>query len=80
MDFFDIFHSPFSIPIIAIIGGCLVAVITFCAKQWRKARVAETEAALKMELVRQGRSADEIERIIKATAKAEAECPGEASG
>jgi hypothetical protein len=61
--------SPFSIPIIAIIGGTLYGIFHIVATQWRKVREAEMETALKADLVKQGRSADEIERVLRATAR-----------
>jgi hypothetical protein len=44
--------------------GCTVAV------QWRKAREAELEAALKTEMLQQGKSPDEIVKVLGATATA----------
>jgi hypothetical protein len=44
--------------------GCTVAV------QWRKARQAELEASLKAEMLQQGKSADEIVKVLGATAMA----------
>jgi hypothetical protein len=38
------------------------------AVQWRKARQAEVEAALKQEMIQRGMSADEITRVLQATA------------
>ena len=52
----------FCIAIIAV--GCTVAV------QWRKARQAELEAALKSEMLQQGKSPDEIVKVLGATATA----------
>lgn len=52
--------------IIGVVGLTLVAVAEIVAKAWRKARVAELDASLKAEMIRQGRSAEEIERILKA--------------
>jgi hypothetical protein len=49
-----------SVAIIAV--GCTIAV------QWRKARQAELEAALKREMLQQGKSPDEIVRVLRATA------------
>jgi hypothetical protein len=50
---------------IAVIAvGCTVAV------QWRKARQAELETALKTEMLQQGKSPDEIVKVLRATATA----------
>lgn len=70
MDELRILISPYGIPIVAIVCGCLVAVVATVAKQWRKAREAELEAALKADLIKQGRSGEEIEKILRASAKA----------
>ena len=52
MDELRILISPFGIPIVAIVCGCLVAVVATVAKQWRKAREAELDAALKADLIK----------------------------
>jgi hypothetical protein len=65
----EIVFSPFTIPIVAIIGCTIYGVVAVIAKQWRKAREAEIEAALKADLIKQGRSADEIERVLRMTAR-----------
>ena len=44
--------------IVGIICSMLGGVIGVIAKQWRKAREAEMEASLKVELIKQGRSAE----------------------
>jgi hypothetical protein len=53
--------------IVAIVCSSLVSLATIFAKQWRKARTAEMEATLKAEMIKQGRSAEEIEKVLKAT-------------
>ena len=55
-----------AITVIAVAGGT-GSIATTVAKQWRKAREAEIEANLEAEMVRQGRSAEEIERILRAS-------------
>jgi hypothetical protein len=52
--------------IVAIVCGTLAGIATAMAKEWRIARVAEIEASLKAELIKQGRSAQEIEQVLKA--------------
>lgn len=64
--------SPFGIPIVAIVCFSLVGIVSAVAKQWRKAREAELEASLKSELIAQGRSAEEIEHILKASGRVKA--------
>ena len=39
------------------------------AKQWRKTREVQIEAHLKAELIKQNRSAEEIERILQVTSR-----------
>jgi hypothetical protein len=55
------------IPILAIVGGCLIAIIAIVSHHWAKVRQTEMEAALKQEMLRQGLSASDIERVISAT-------------
>jgi hypothetical protein len=57
---------PESIPVVAIVCGCLFGLVSALATQWRKARQKEAEVALKMEMIKQGKSADEIERVLRA--------------
>ncbi len=68
-EWFQWLWSPFSIPIAAILGGAIYAIVSVVAVQWRKAREADVEASLKAELIKQGRSAEEIERVIRASAR-----------
>lgn len=56
------------IPIVAIGGGILWGIVSSLAVAWTKVRKAELQANLKRDLVGQGRSADEIERILAAGA------------
>jgi hypothetical protein len=58
--------------IVAIVASTLCYAIAEVAKQWRKAREAEINAALKADLIKQGRSADEIERILKVSGSSSA--------
>jgi hypothetical protein len=58
--------------IIGIVCSTLATTIGVVAKQWRKAHEAEMEASLKVELIKQGRSVEEIERVLKATGKVSA--------
>jgi hypothetical protein len=62
--------SLWGMVIIAIVCSTLGAAIATIAKEWRKAREAELEASLKAELISQGRSPEEIERVLKASSGA----------
>jgi hypothetical protein len=53
------------IPLVAIVSGILCAIVLCFVRQWGKVRITEMEMALKADMIRQGRSADEIERILK---------------
>ena len=53
--------------VIVMLSTCLTVATVFAAVQWRKVRVADHEAALKMEMLRQGMSADEIVRVLTAS-------------
>jgi hypothetical protein len=57
---------------IAVVCGMLGTAISVIAKQWRKAREAEIEASLKAELIKQGRSAEEIEKVLRASGRGNA--------
>lgn len=55
------------IPLAAIIGGLLTAVVAIVATQWRRVRLAEFEASLKQQMLERGLSAAEIEQVMKAS-------------
>jgi hypothetical protein len=55
--------------IVAIVCGMLGTAISVIAKQWRKTREAEIEASLKAELIKQGRSAEEIEKVLRVSGR-----------
>jgi hypothetical protein len=61
----DVF-SLWGMIIICVVAGAAASAIIEVAKQWRKARVAEAQAVLKLELTKQGRTADEIDQILRA--------------
>jgi hypothetical protein len=54
---------------IAFAGLCVSVAAYFISLEWRKARHAQIEADLKREMVQKGLPADEIERVLKATAR-----------
>jgi hypothetical protein len=41
-------------------------IVTDVAKNWRRVRVSEQQAALKQSMIERGMSADEIERVLNA--------------
>jgi hypothetical protein len=47
-------------------GGTLWLIVATIAEQWRKARVGERNAALKLSMVEHGYRADEIVRVLNA--------------
>src|SRR5262245_36038923 len=66
MNWNEIFQPQVLWPI--IIG--LVIIVGSLADAWRKVRSREIDATLKLELIKQGRSADEIEQILHAKPRA----------
>lgn len=50
---------------IPVVFGCAAGMVSAVAKNWRKARVAEIEAALKQEMIQKGMSAEEIIKVIQ---------------
>ncbi len=71
MDLHDVF-TLWGMIIIAIVCGALTSIVSVIAKQWRKSREALWEASLKEKLIDQGRSADEIERVLRASGRSTA--------
>jgi|SRR5215471_5723880 len=57
------------IPIFMFAVMGVVAIVATIAGVWYHWRKSEIEASLKAEMVKQGRSAEEIERILKATGR-----------
>jgi hypothetical protein len=55
------------IPILAITGGTVIAVVAILSSNWRRHRAAEILAALKQDMLNRGLSADDIVRIVRAT-------------
>jgi hypothetical protein len=63
-------------PVLVIFGAItLITVVPSLAYYWYKARKAEIEAALKHEMIQRGLSADDIERILKATSSGKTSIP-----
>jgi hypothetical protein len=55
------------IAFVAIVSGSLIAITAILAHNWRAVRLSETEGALKRDMLNRGMSAEDIERVIKAT-------------
>ena len=60
--------TGFAAVVLGLVGGTLAAVAAIVAPHWKQVRQRETEAALKADLLRAGFTADEIERVVRATA------------
>jgi hypothetical protein len=60
-------HPALIIPILLIICGALIPLAAILASQWRKNRQTELEVSLKHEMLNRGFSAEEIERVVKAS-------------
>ena len=52
---------------VVAIAGAIIAVTAIVAVQWRKVRQADFEASLKHDMLNRGMSAEDIERVIKAS-------------
>lgn len=50
--------------IIAVVASLIAKVCISVAAQWRRVREAEIEAALKSQMLEQGLSTEEIERVL----------------
>jgi hypothetical protein len=59
------------------LGAALTAIVYCVVTAWLEFRRLRLEASLKMELIKQGRSAEEIERIIKASGRPAAPLGGQ---
>jgi hypothetical protein len=61
------------IPVMAIVMGTLtglgIVVAKIVSKAWQVVRANEADAALKQEMLDRGMSAEEIERVIRASSK-----------
>lgn len=62
----DMAHLGIVIALVSIIGAILMIVLIVATVQWRKVRVADTEANLKMQMLEQGMSAADIQTVIDA--------------
>lgn len=73
MEFLSRMNGGELIGFTAVFLGGVIAAVAIVASQWRLVKVAEQEALLKRELAGQGRSAEEIERIVSARPPTDAE-------
>jgi hypothetical protein len=68
MSMTDVSHlAEVVVPLAAILGSGLVAILIIAVVSWRKVRVAEMDAALKQQMLDRGMSADEIVRVLGAS-------------
>jgi len=65
----SVWARMFEMPQIAIVMGCLVPVVGVIALAWYHAQKVRSDHELKRTLVDRGMSAEEIERIIAASAR-----------
>ena len=63
-ELFDRFSPIHLIGLVATVGGILGWIITTVAAEWRRARVAEIEAALKQQMLDRGMGPGEIEQVL----------------
>jgi hypothetical protein len=63
-------------PLLIIFGSLTItSVVSTAAYYWHKTQKAELEASLKLEMIQRGMSADEIERVLQATASGKSSMP-----
>jgi len=66
-------HANPAVLIVTVVFGswAMVAIVALLARQWRRVRQAEIDAALKHKMLDQGMSADEIVRVLRASSAPE---------
>jgi hypothetical protein len=57
--------------LVAIVGGLCIGLVAVVSYHYRRSRMDDIEATLKMEMIQRGMSADEISKVLEARA---AEC------
>jgi hypothetical protein len=62
------FDPELFVPLGAILLSSIVAISIVAISQWKKVRIAEMEATLKQQMIDRGMSADEIVRVLSASA------------
>ncbi|MBN1341970.1 MAG: hypothetical protein JXQ73_04780 [Phycisphaerae bacterium] len=65
----EIFDSPFSVGIVAIVMGCLVGIAHAIGQYYHRVVRTRYESLLKRDMLDRGMSVEEIERVIRATAE-----------
>ncbi len=63
--------------LVAIVGGLSIGLVAVISYHYRRSRMDDIEATLKMEMIQRGMSADEISKVLEARA---AECAPKATG
>lgn len=54
------------VPFAGMLTAVVIATVALTSHQWRRAREAEIQATLKSQMLEQGMSADDIERVLAA--------------
>jgi len=67
-DLFDKLSGAQVLGLTALVGGILYLIADTVAGNWSRVRRMEAEAALKRELLAAGKSAEEIEQVVRSTA------------
>jgi hypothetical protein len=65
-------HPALLIPILSVVGTALVFLVWIVAHYWASARRMEAEVALKKDMLNRGMSADDILRVLQASAESPA--------
>jgi hypothetical protein len=60
-------HPALLVPILPILCGAIIAIVAIISSQWRKHRQTEMEISLKHDMLNRNFSAEEIERVVKAS-------------
>ncbi len=67
-DLFDKLSGAQVLGLLAIVGGILYLIADTVATNWSRVRRLEAETVLKRELLAAGKSAEEIEQVVRSTA------------
>jgi hypothetical protein len=62
----DMPHLGVLVALVSIVGAILMIVLVVASVQWRKVRIADIEATLKMQMLEQGMSAADIQAVLDA--------------
>lgn len=62
----DMPHLGILVALVAIVSFVLMVVLIVASVQWRKVRVADIEATLKMQMLEQGMSAADVQAVLDA--------------